>query len=120
VVGGLTETRRVAALGARALAAHRTARVGSALLWASLQLAAATPNCMVFGFCQAYYQLLYDLVTTPWRWTPTAMSTVPTEPGLGVELQPEQERVRSRVPEVRAHTPGSAGLIDPGACQSGR
>ena len=66
VVGGLTEARRVAAL-AHAHGLPVAPHVwGSALLWAaSLQLSAATPNCVVFEFCQAYYPLLYDLLTTP-------------------------------------------------------
>jgi L-alanine-DL-glutamate epimerase-like enolase superfamily enzyme len=61
-----------------------------------LQLAAATPNCVVFEFCQAYHPLLYDLLTTPVAVDADGNVTVPTEPGLGVELQPEHELVRSR------------------------
>ena len=55
VVGGLTEARRVAAL-AHAHGLPVAPHVwGSALLWAaSLQLAAAPPNCVIFEFCQAY------------------------------------------------------------------
>jgi L-alanine-DL-glutamate epimerase-like enolase superfamily enzyme len=72
---------------------HRTC--GSALLWAaSLQLAAATPNCIVFEFCQAYYPLLYDLLTTPVALDADGDASVPTAPGLGVGLQPEDELVR--------------------------
>ena len=65
------------------------------MLWAaSLQLAAATPNCVIFEFCQAYYPLLYDLLTTPVAVEPDGCVTVPSEPGLGVELQPEADLVR--------------------------
>ena len=67
----------------------------SALLWAaSLQLAAATPNCVTFEFCQAYYPLLYDLLTTPVAVDADGYVSVPARPGLGVELQPEDELMR--------------------------
>jgi L-alanine-DL-glutamate epimerase-like enolase superfamily enzyme len=95
VVGGLTEARRVAALAHAhgvAIAPHVW---GSALLWAaSLQLAAATPNVVIFEFCQAYYPLLYDLLTTPVRVDPDGYVSVPDGPGLGIELQPEAELIR--------------------------
>jgi D-galactarolactone cycloisomerase len=95
VVGGLTEARRVAALAhahGLAVAPHVW---GSALLWAaSLQLAAATPNCVIFEFCQAYYPLLYDLLTTPVAVDPDGLVSVPSGPGLGVELQPEADLLR--------------------------
>jgi L-alanine-DL-glutamate epimerase-like enolase superfamily enzyme len=95
VVGGLTEARRVAAL-AHAHGLPVAPHVwGSALLWAaSLQLSAATPNCVVFEFCQAYYPLLYDLLTTLVAVDPDGYVSIPTGPGLGVELQPEAELVR--------------------------
>jgi L-alanine-DL-glutamate epimerase-like enolase superfamily enzyme len=95
VVGGLTEARRVAAL-AHAHGVPIAPHVwGSALLWAaSLQLAAATPNCVIFEFCQAHYPLLYDLLTTPVAADPDGYVSVPTGPGLGVELQPETDLVR--------------------------
>jgi len=94
VVGGLTEARRVAALAHAhgiAIAPHVW---GSALLWAaSLQFAAATPNVVIFEFCQAYYPLLYDLLATPVRVDADGWVTVPPGPGLGVELQPEADLV---------------------------
>src|SRR5262249_42337119 len=95
VVGGLTEARRVAAL-AHAHGLPVAPHVwGSALLWAaSLQLAAATPNCVIFEFCQAYYPLLYDLLTTPVAVDADGYVSVRSGPGLGVELQPEDELVR--------------------------
>jgi L-alanine-DL-glutamate epimerase-like enolase superfamily enzyme len=95
VVGGLTESRRVAAL-AHAHGLPVAPHVwGSALLWAaSLQLAEATPNCVIFEFCQTYYPLLYDLLTTPVAVDADGFVSVPTGPGLGVELQPEDELVR--------------------------
>jgi hypothetical protein len=61
---------------------------------ASLQLAAATPNCVIFEFCQGYYPLLYHLLTTPVAVDADGFVSVPTGPGLGVELQPEDELVR--------------------------
>jgi D-galactarolactone cycloisomerase len=95
VVGGLTEARRVAAL-AHAHGLPVAPHVwGSALLWAaSLQLAAATPNCVIFEFCQAYYPLLYDLLTTPVAVDTDGYVSVPGGPGLGVELQPEEDLLR--------------------------
>jgi D-galactarolactone cycloisomerase len=109
VVGGLTEARRVAALAhahGLAIAPHVW---GSALLWAaSLQLAAATPNCVIFEFCQAYYPLLYDLLTTPVAVDPDGLVTVPTGPGLGVELQPEADLLR-KYPFVSGGRYASAG-----------
>jgi D-galactarolactone cycloisomerase len=95
VVGGLTEARRVAALAhvhGLPIAPHVW---GSALLWgASLQLAAATPNVVIFEFCQAYYPLLYDLLTTPVQVDPDGWVSVPSGPGLGIELQPEADLLR--------------------------
>jgi L-alanine-DL-glutamate epimerase-like enolase superfamily enzyme len=95
VVGGLTEARRVAAL-AHAHGVPIAPHVwGSALLWAaSLQLVAATPNCVIFEFCQAYYPLLYDLLITPVAVDADGCVSVPNRPGLGVELQPEAELLR--------------------------
>jgi D-galactarolactone cycloisomerase len=100
VCGGLTEARRIAALAHAhgiALAPHVW---GTALLWAaSLQLVAATPNCVLFEFCQAPFPLLYDLLTTPVRVDPDGLVSVPGGPGLGVELQPEAE-LRRKYPYV--------------------
>jgi D-galactarolactone cycloisomerase len=95
VVGGLTEARRVAAL-AHAHGLPVAPHVwGSALLWAaSLQFAAATANCVIFEFCQAYYPLLYDLLTTPIAVEKDGYVSIPTGPGLGVELQPEADLLR--------------------------
>lgn len=93
ICGGLTESRRIAALAhARgvAIAPHVW---GSALLWAaSLQFAAATPNCMIFEFGQAYNPFLYDLLTTPVAVGSDGFVTIPPGPGLGVELQPNLEQ----------------------------
>ncbi len=59
-----------------------------------MQLGAATPTCVVFEFCQAYCPLLYDLLTTPVAVDADGYVAVPYGPGLGVELQPEDELVR--------------------------
>lgn len=93
IAGGLTETRRIAALAharGKGVAPHVW---GSALLWAaSLQFAAATPNVFIFEFCQAYNPLLYDLITTPVAVAKDGFVSIPTGPGLGIELQPEVEK----------------------------
>lgn len=93
IAGGLTETRRIATL-AHAKGFGVAPHVwGSALLWAaSLQFAAATPNCVIFEFCQAYNPLLYDLITTPVAVNRDGYVDVPGGPGLGVELQPDLEK----------------------------
>ena len=95
VVGGLTEARRVAAFAHAHGVAVAPHVWGSALLWAaSLQLCAASPNCVIFEFCQAYYPLLYDLLTSPVAVDPDGLVSVPDGPGLGVELQPEADLLR--------------------------
>jgi D-galactarolactone cycloisomerase len=93
IAGGLTESRRIAALAyARGVVVNPHVW-GSALLWAaSLQFAAATPNCTIFEFGQAYSPLLYDLLTTPVALGKDGQVDVLTGPGLGVELQPDLER----------------------------
>jgi D-galactarolactone cycloisomerase len=93
IAGGLTETRRIATLAHAAGFSCIPHVWGSALLWAaSLQYAAATPACTIFEFGQAYSPLLYDLLTTEVKVDPDGFVTVPTGPGLGVELQPDVER----------------------------
>ena len=93
IAGGITETRRIADLAyARGIvvAPHNW---GSAILWAaSVQFAAATANCIILEFCQAYNPLLYDLVTTPIAVAKDGYVDVPTGPGLGIELQPDLEK----------------------------
>jgi D-galactarolactone cycloisomerase len=93
IAGGITETRRIAAL------AHAHGLVvnphcwGSALLWsASAHVAAATPNCVLVEVGQGYNPLLTDLVTTPISITPDGFVVPPEGPGIGVELQPDAER----------------------------
>lgn len=93
IVGGLTEACRVAALAH----AHGLPVVphiwGTALMWAaSLQFAAAMPNCPLLEFCMGYNPLFTDLLTSPVQVGPEGHVTVPTGPGLGVELQPDLER----------------------------
>lgn len=93
IAGGITESRRIAAL------AHARGTVvnphswGSALLWAaSVQFAAATPNCLLVELGQGYNPLLYDLLTTPVDITSDGFVVPPDGPGLGVELQPDLAR----------------------------
>ncbi|MBI2939782.1 MAG: mandelate racemase/muconate lactonizing enzyme family protein [Chloroflexi bacterium] len=96
IAGGLTECRRIAALAhARGIVVNPHVW-GSALLWAaSLQFAAATPNCTIFEFCQGYNPLLSDLLTTPVAvgndGHNRGLVEVPAAPGLGAELQPDVE-----------------------------
>jgi L-alanine-DL-glutamate epimerase-like enolase superfamily enzyme len=93
IAGGLTETRRIATLAHTAGFAAIPHVWGSAILWAaSLQYAAATPCCTIFEFGQAYSPLLYDLLTTEVKVDPDGFVTIPTGPGLGVELQPDVEK----------------------------
>jgi L-alanine-DL-glutamate epimerase-like enolase superfamily enzyme len=66
---------------------------GSALLWAaSLQLAAAIPNYLIFEFGQAYSPLLYELLTTPVQVEKDGYVEIPQGPGLGIEIDPDAER----------------------------
>ncbi len=99
IAGGLTEGCRIAAI-ARAHGIGVAPHVwGSAILWASsLQFAAATPNCIIFEFGQAHNPLLYDLVVSPVTVASDGYVTVPTGPGLGIELQPDLERKYPFIP----------------------
>ena len=93
IVGGLTECRRIADIASAwhiALAPHVW---GSAVLFAtSLQLAAAIPNCVIFEFCQANNNLLYDMMVDPIQVDRDGYVTIPQKPGLGMELQPDLEK----------------------------
>jgi L-alanine-DL-glutamate epimerase-like enolase superfamily enzyme len=93
ITGGLTEILRIAALASTfefQLAPHVW---GSALLWAaSLQLAAAIPNYLIFEFGQAYSPLLYELLTTPVQVEQDGYVEIPQGPGLGIEIDPDAER----------------------------
>ncbi len=93
ITGGLSETRKICDL-ASAWSLRCAPHVwGSALLWAaSLQLAAAVPNYFLFEFCQSYNPMLYDLITTPVKVEEDGFVTIPDQPGLGIELQPDLER----------------------------
>ena len=93
IAGGITEARRVAALAQAHGITVEPHSWGSALLWAaSLQFAAATPNCTILEVSQAYNPLLTDLVTTPVGADSDGFCSLPTSPGLGIELQPDLER----------------------------
>lgn len=93
IAGGLSECCRIAAV-AHAHGVGVAPHVwGSAILWAaSLQFGAAIPNCIIFEFGQAYNPLLYDLLVSPVAVDGDGHVTVPTAPGLGVELQPDLEK----------------------------
>lgn len=93
IAGGITETRRIADLAYARRIVVAPHNWGSALLWAaSARFAAATANCVILEFCQAYNPLLYDLVTTPISVAKDGFVDVPTGPGLGIELQPDLEK----------------------------
>lgn len=93
IAGGLSESCRIAAVAYAhgiGVAPHVW---GSAILWAaSLQFAAAVPNCIILEFGQAHNPLLYDLLVSPVEVDKDGHVTVPTAPGLGIELQPDLEK----------------------------
>ena len=92
IAGGITESRRIAALAQAQGVTVEPHTWGSGVLWAaSLQFVAATPNSTIIEVAQAYNPLLTDLVTTEIGAGPDGYCEVPTRPGLGIELQPDVE-----------------------------
>ena len=98
VVGGLTEAKRVAVL------AHAHHRLCIPHVWhsglivaASLQLAAASPNCPIFEVPMSRNALIWKL-TTPEIRVERGEVVVPDGPGLGVELVPDAERLFPYIP----------------------
>jgi len=92
VVGGLTEARRIAIL------AHAHHRLFTPHVWhsglivaASLQLAAAVPNCPIFEVPMSRNPLIWELMTPAFQISDGWIS-VPEGPGLGVSLAPDAER----------------------------
>ena len=98
VVGGLTEGHRIATL------AHAHHRIFTPHVWysglivaASLQLAAATPNCPIFEVPMSQNPLIWEL-TTPAFAIQNGWIGVPDRPGLGVSLVPDAEKRFPYVP----------------------
>jgi L-alanine-DL-glutamate epimerase-like enolase superfamily enzyme len=98
VVGGLTEARRVAVL------AHAHHRLCIPHVWhtglivaASLQLAAALPNCPIFEVPMSRNPMIWELTVPEFR-VEDGHVVVPCGPGLGVELVPDAARRFPYVP----------------------
>jgi len=91
--GGITEMLRIAHLASAMefqLAPHTW---GSALIWAAtLQLAAALPNYLIYEFGQTYNPLLHDLVNLQVKIERDGCVEIPQKPGLGIEIIPDAEK----------------------------
>ena len=95
VVGGFTAARRIGTLAHAANLQVAPHIWGSALLfYASLQLAAALPNCPVIEFRQGGNPLFCDLITPPPAIDSEGYVTVPSGPGLGVDIDLEAAKRR--------------------------
>ncbi|MGH7053543.1 MAG: mandelate racemase/muconate lactonizing enzyme family protein [Stellaceae bacterium] len=87
--GGFSECRRIAALAqAHHLMVAPHAFAGAVLLAASLHFLASIPNGLELEFDQNPNGLRDDLLTEPLAIDRDGMVTVPTRPGLGIELDP--------------------------------
>ena len=92
ICGGISETRRIAAIASAQGVLYTPHVYFSGLIAAaSIHLAMSQPNCWGFEVPQSHLPLVFDLFTEP---LPIRSGTVfPLEgPGLGVELQPDLER----------------------------
>jgi L-alanine-DL-glutamate epimerase-like enolase superfamily enzyme len=92
VVGGITESRRIAIL------AHAHHRIFTPHVWhsglivaASLQLAAAAPNCPIFEVPMSRNPLIWELMTPSFE-VRDGWIAVPGGPGLGVSLVRDAEQ----------------------------
>lgn len=93
VVGGFTAARRIGALAHAANLQVAPHIWGSALLfYASLQLAAALPNCPIIEFRQGGNPLFTELIAPPPAIDSEGYVTVPSGPGLGVDIDLEAAR----------------------------
>lgn len=93
VVGGFTAARRIGVLAHAANLQVAPHIWGSALLfYASLQLAAALPNCPIIEFRQGGNPLFTELITPPPAIDSEGYVTVPAGPGLGVDIDLESAR----------------------------
>ena len=90
VVGGFTAARRIGVLAHAANLQVAPHIWGSALLfYASLQLAAALPNCPIIEFRQGGNPLFTELISPPPAIDAEGYVTVPDGPGLGVDIDLE-------------------------------
>ncbi len=90
VVGGFTAARRIGTLAHAANLQVAPHIWGSALLfYASLQLAAALPNCPIIEFRQGGNPLFTELITPPPAIDGEGCVTIPDSPGLGVDIDLE-------------------------------
>lgn len=93
VVGGFTAARRIGVLAHAANLQVAPHIWGSALLfYASLQLAAALPNCPIIEFRQGGNPLFTELISPPPAIDGEGYVTIPSGPGLGVEIDLESAR----------------------------
>ncbi len=88
-VGGLTEAKRIAYMAheANRLCVPHAFRTGI-LVAACLHLIAAIPNSAFLEFSVTESALRRELVTTPFK-VVNGRVAVPTQPGLGIEINPE-------------------------------
>ena len=90
VVGGFTAARRIGVLAHAANLQVAPHIWGSALLfYASLQLAAALPNCPIIEFRQGGNPLFTELISPPPAIDAEGYVTIPDGPGLGVDIDLE-------------------------------
>ncbi|WP_287583223.1 mandelate racemase/muconate lactonizing enzyme family protein [Candidatus Borrarchaeum sp.] len=86
--GGITETKKICALAEAfdviCTPHNYTTGVGLA---ATLQVMACTPNCEWLEFDVTDYALYKSLLKKPLEFDGQGMVTIPTDPGLGVELK---------------------------------
>jgi L-rhamnonate dehydratase len=91
-VGGMTEAKRVAYMAheANRLCVPHAFRTG-VLVAASLHLIAAIPNSTFLEFSVTESALRRELLTQPFK-VVNGRVAVPTQPGLGIEINPETVR----------------------------
>ena len=101
VVGGFTAARRVGTLAHAANLQVAPHIWGSALLfYASLQLAAALPNCPIVEFRQGGNPLFTELIAPPPAIDSEGCVAIPDGPGLGVDI--DLEAAKQKFPFERA------------------
>lgn len=99
VCGGITECKRIADMASAwnlQYAPHVWFQ--GVLFAASLQLAAAVPNCYIFEVSQSNNPLIYELTTEPFSIRSDGTIELPDKPGLGIDLIPDAEQRFPYVP----------------------
>ena len=92
--GGLSEARKIASMAEAwhlPIAPHDC--TGPVVLTASTHLALNAPNALVQESVRAFYRTWYRDLVTALPEVKNGMITVPPGPGLGLELNPELDRV---------------------------